>query len=381
MFAAQLVADPFRDTAGADLLTALRGKDVVIALVESYGRTAVDQPEVAAVLAAGERRLAAAGFAARSGYLTSPTAGGGSWLAQSTLLSGLWVDNQHRYDALMHSDRLTLNRAFGRAGWRTVGVMPGVILDWPEGAFFGYDRIYAAADLGYRGPNFSFATMPDQYTLSAFERLERAAADRPPLMAVIPLISSHAPWNPVPTLVDWGEVGDGSGFPAGDGAGDPADVVLHRDAARVRADYARAVGYSLTTVVSYLETYGDDDLVVVLLGDHQPAPVVTGDGREPGRAGHDPGPRPGRARPGRRLGLVGRPAAGRRRPGLADGRLPGPVPDRLQPVAAVTPGPAVPPGAPRCCRRGRRSRRTSCTWRGPGPARPPSPPASCAGSR
>jgi hypothetical protein len=82
----------------------------------------------------------------------------------------------------------------------------------------------------------------------------------------------------VPTEVDWSEVGDGSRFRAGAGAGDPADVVLHRDTTRVRVDYARAVAYSLTTLVSYVETYGDDDLVLVVLGDHQPAPVITGDG-------------------------------------------------------------------------------------------------------
>ena len=281
-FAAQMIMDQFGATPPAGLLTALRGKDVVIAFVESYGRTATEHPslapEVGPRLDDGTHRLRAAGFSSRSAYLTSPTAGGGSWLAQITLLSGLWVDNQHRYQALLATDRLTLTGAFQRAGWRTVGVMPGVILDWPEGSFFDYDRIYAAKDLGYRGPNFSFATMPDQYTLSAFERLERARADRPPLMAVIPLISSHAPWAPVPPALDWTNVGDGSGYRAVPGAGDPADVVLGRDPTRVRADYAQAIGYTIDTVVSYVETYGDDDLVVVLLGDHQPAPVITGEG-------------------------------------------------------------------------------------------------------
>ncbi|HEU0214983.1 MAG TPA: hypothetical protein VFR13_12905, partial [Jiangellaceae bacterium] len=29
---------------------------------------------------------------------------------------------------------------------------------------------------------------------------------------------------------------------------------------------------------SYVETYGDDDLVLVFLGDHQPAPIITGRG-------------------------------------------------------------------------------------------------------
>ena len=94
-------ADAFRDTPATDLLTGLRGKDVILTFVESYGRDAVEDPEfapqVGAVLDAGTRRLAAAGFASRSGFLTSPTSGGGSWLAHATLLSGLWIDNQQRY--------------------------------------------------------------------------------------------------------------------------------------------------------------------------------------------------------------------------------------------------------------------------------------------
>ena len=47
-------------------------------------------------------------------------------------------------------------------------MLPGNRRDWPEGACYGYDRIYDARNLGYQGPYFSFATMPDQYTLAAF---------------------------------------------------------------------------------------------------------------------------------------------------------------------------------------------------------------------
>jgi hypothetical protein len=56
----------------------------------------------------------------------------------------------------------------------------------------------------------------------------------------------------------------------------PAD--LYRDRARIRPAYGRSIAYSLDTLVSYLETYGDDDLVLVFLGDHQPAPIITGEG-------------------------------------------------------------------------------------------------------
>jgi hypothetical protein len=284
-FAAEAAVDAYRDTPGARLLTGLRDKDVVVVLIESYGRDAVEDPELAAgvgpVLDAGTARLRAAGYASRSAFVTSPTVGGGSWLAQSTLLSGLWINNQQRYDTLIHSDRLTLNGAFRRAGWRTVGIMPGVILDWPDGVFFDYDRIYAAKDLGYHGPRYSFAAMPDQYTLSAFEGRERSITDRPPLMAVIPLISSHAPWAPIPELVGWDEVGDGTVFEPASGSGDKPDVVWRRDVTQVRTNYRQAIEYSLSSVISYVETYGDDDLVLVFLGDHQPAPVITGQDASP----------------------------------------------------------------------------------------------------
>ena len=54
--------------------------------------------------------------------------------------------------------------------------------------------------------------MPDQYTLAAFHRLELARTGARPVMAEIDLVSSHTPWTPLPHLVDWGDVGDGSVF-------------------------------------------------------------------------------------------------------------------------------------------------------------------------
>jgi hypothetical protein len=280
--AAAASADPFGDTPGEDLLTALRGKDVIIAFVESYGRDAVEDPEfapqVGAVLEAGDHRLSAAGFASRSAFLTSPTAGGSSWLAHATLLSGLWIDNQQRYDFLPSSHRMTLTSAFHRANWRTVGVMPGNDAAWPESGPLGYDRIYDANEMGYKGPRFSWATMPDQYTLARFQRTEHTAQDRRPVMAEITLVSSHAPWEPIPRLIDWKDIGDGSVFDTMPVANDPPEAILARNPGRVRTDYRASIEYSLSSLISYVETYGDDNLVLIFLGDHQPSPIVTGQG-------------------------------------------------------------------------------------------------------
>jgi hypothetical protein len=284
-FARESAVDAYRDTPADQLLTGLRGKDVLIAFVESYGRVAVEDPRLArvvgAALGAGERRLEAAGYGTRSAFLTSPTRGGASWLSHATLQSGLNVDNQRRYQDFLGSDRFTLAAAFGRAGWRTVGVAPANNRDWPEGRVYGYDRVYDARNLGYAGPRFSFGSIPDQFTLAAFQRAERDPSGRAPVMAEIDLVSSHAPWNPIPPRVDWATIGDGTAYGTTTGAGDSPNTVYQRDADRVRGDFARSLVYSIDSLVSYVETYGGDDLVLVLLGDHQPAPIISGPGARP----------------------------------------------------------------------------------------------------
>jgi hypothetical protein len=233
-------------------------------------------PQVDAVLDAGTRRLRAAGFSCRSAFLTSPTFGGISWLAHSTLQSGLWVDNQQRYDELIGGQRLTLSDAFKRAGWRTVGDVPSNTRNWPQGrSFYHYDKIYDARNVGYRGPTFSYASMPDQYVLSAFQRRELSRTNRSPVMAEIDLVSSHTPWAPLPHLVDWRKVGDGSIFDGMPAQGEPPDVVW-RDSDRIRAGYGRSIEYTLNALVSYVQTYADNNLVLVILGDHQPATIVSG---------------------------------------------------------------------------------------------------------
>jgi hypothetical protein len=284
-FARATTQDPVGSAPAAGQLGGLRGKDVLFVFVESYGRVAVQgssfSPGVDATLDAGTRRLRAGGVGSRSAFLTSPTYGGISWLAHSTLQSGLWVDSQQRYDTLLGSSRSTLASVFGRAGWRTVSDVPANTRDWPQGAFYHYDQFYDARNVGYAGPRFGYPTMPDQYTLDAFHRLELARHPRRPVMAEIDLVTSHAPWSRTPRMVAPERVGDGSVF---DGMPQraPSKAVIWRSPERVRAAYGRSIRYSMDALVSFVRTYGDDDTVLVVLGDHQPAGIVSGR-----RAGHD----------------------------------------------------------------------------------------------
>ncbi|GHJ33407.1 hypothetical protein TPA0910_78400 [Streptomyces hygroscopicus subsp. sporocinereus] len=280
-FAKVAAVDAYGDTPGDRLLTGLRGKDVIFTFIESYGRSAIEDPRIAPgvrrTLRDATERLDKAGFAAKSGWLTSATYGGSSWLGHSTFLTGLWIDNQSRYRTVTAGDHLSLTRAFQRTGaWRTVGIMPGVQKAWPEGRFYGLDHVYDSRDLGYRGPKFSWSTMPDQYALKAFERLEHGRKHDKPLMSEIILTSSHQPWAPLPKTIPWSEIGDGSVYRAVQKAGKkPADVFT--DPTEVKTEYGKSIQYSVNSLIDYVLKYGGKNTVLVFLGDHQPLARVSGD--------------------------------------------------------------------------------------------------------
>ena len=191
--------------------------------------------------------------------------------------AGVWVDSQLRYDQLVKSDRLTLTSAFKRAGWRTVGDVPSNNRAWPEGSsFYHYDKLYDRRNVGYRGPKFSYASMPDQYVFAALQRLELAKRDRRPVFAEVDLVSSHTPWTRIPRLIDWNDVGDGSIFKSMP-VDDLTRAELFGDLHQVRAAYGQSIAYSMNALVSFVQHYGDDNLVLVVLGDHQPSKIITGE--------------------------------------------------------------------------------------------------------
>ncbi|WAU81590.1 sulfatase [Streptomyces sp. Qhu-G9] len=280
-FAKEARRDTFARTPGDQLLTDLRGKDVIFSFIESYGRSAIEDPVTApgvdATLTDKTEALTKAGYSAKSGWLTSATYGGSSWLGHSTFLSGLWISNQARYRTVTAGDHLTLTGAFKRTGaWRTVGIMPGVQKSWPEGKFYGLDNIYDSRELGYQGPKFSWSTMPDQYALSAFERLEHGKKHDKPLMSEIILTSSHQPWAPIPRTIPWDEVGDGSVYKDIEKEGKRASDVFY-DSTKVKEEYGRSIEYSVTSLIDYVVKYGNKNTVLVFLGDHQPLARVSGD--------------------------------------------------------------------------------------------------------
>jgi hypothetical protein len=285
VFANEIRHDPFRFTPANQLLTGLRGKDILLVFVESYGRVSVQgpsfSPAIDALLDEGTNRLKAAGFSARSAFVTSPGFGGISWLAHSTLQSGVWANNQRRYDQLVATNRFTLSDTFNRAGWRTINFAPADDRSWPAGSsFYHYDKLYDRHDMGYRGPGFNYAPMPDQYMFAALQRLELAKAHRRPLFAEVETVSSHMPWDRIPQIIPWRDLGNGSIFKRIPMDREPGAFWWHPKL--VKAAYLRSLEYSLNTLISFVQRYGKKNLVLVVVGDEQPLAIVSGQG-----ASHD----------------------------------------------------------------------------------------------
>lgn len=273
-FTAQLESAPME----ARSLPGLAGRNVLLTFIESYGISALENPRYSDVLlptlAEMQQRLGEHDLHVVSGMLASPIRGGQSWLAHATTLSGRWIDNQLWYRLMLDSDHSTLIDDFRATGQRTLSVMPAITLAWPEGEAYGFDEIAAAKDIAYAGPALNWVTMPDQFTL---DYTQRYLLGETPVFAQLALISSHAPWTPIlPVLDNWSSIGDGRIFAPWESAGDPPEV-LWQDIERIRDHYAWSVDYAVKVTGRWAERVVDDNTLMIVLGDHQAAPLITGD--------------------------------------------------------------------------------------------------------
>ena len=260
-------------------LARVAGAHVVILFAESYGAATYDQPRLAQALAAGRADLAAAlagtGRGAVSAFVRSPTFGGGSWLAHASLLSGVEVAEGADYDRLLAQRRETLVHRFAQAGYRTLAVMPGLRQAWPEGAFYGFDTILGASALDYRGPALGWWRIPDQFALARLDA-DLTSADGRPRLAVFPTINSHIPFRPTPPYQpDWGRMLTSDPFEPAQTA---AALAQGPDLTDLGSAYADSLAYLFKVLAGWLRLRPDLDLVLLVLGDHQPAAVVSGEG-------------------------------------------------------------------------------------------------------
>jgi len=259
-------------------LSRLAGANVFLIFVESYGVTLFEdahhferiEPRYREL----ESRLRKVGYFFSSSQIQSPTFGGGSWRAHATLLSGFHAESQHRYDALLASKRKTLVHVLKEKGYRVVAAEPGIKWYWPDGLFYGFDRIYDFEALDYDGPSMGWWKIPDQFTLYRLYKEEIARAEKP-LFVKASLIMTHIPYYPVPAYVpEWNRFDDGTAYGAG------LKSVAHdayRDLMELSTWYVAAIGYELDVLEGFLLRYVPENSLVIIVGDHQPPKLATHD--------------------------------------------------------------------------------------------------------
>lgn len=261
-------------------LAGVGGADVYLVFVESYGAVTFERSDLSARLGPVrtyfERAAQSTSRSVVSAFVESPTFGGSSWLAHISLLTGIEVRDPGVNARLMTQKRPTLVQAFARGGYRTVALMPGLWYPWPEGDFYAFDQIYTGERLDYRGPPFGWWTIPDQFTLARLEALELSPTSRRPVFVFFPTVSTHTPFAPTPPYqADWQRAL----------TPEPYDVdELERAYAQepdwmdLSPAYADAVAYDFMTLAGFLQENASRDLILIVVGDHQPPALVSGEG-------------------------------------------------------------------------------------------------------
>ncbi|HUK33732.1 MAG TPA: sulfatase-like hydrolase/transferase, partial [Vicinamibacterales bacterium] len=261
-------------------LARVQGADVYLVFLESYGAVTYDRPEFAANLASARKALEQAirdsNRSVVSAFVESPTFGGNSWLAHISLMSGVEVRDPDVNAMLMAQKRETMVTAFSRQKYRTVALMPGLWQAWPEGSFYHFDTIYGGERLDYRGPEFGWFDIPDEFALAKFDELEARRTSRAPLFMFFPTISTHTPFRPTPPYQpDWTRMLTAQPFDQPD-----LDHAFDQQAdwLDLGPSYVDAMAYTYATLSGYLRRNADRDVVLILLGDHQPPALVSGEG-------------------------------------------------------------------------------------------------------
>ncbi len=258
-----------------------RKPDIFLIFIESYGSVLYkrDDWKIAypQMLDEVQAQLEESGWHAASALTTSPTWGGGSWLAYNSALMGLTIDNQPQYlDLRRRYDNdpyPNLGRALQQEGYdfTYLSALDDTYTDtqWASlERFYGYDSVIRYEDLGYEGDGYGWGdSPPDQFTLNKTLEMMRAASDKPHFLMTITQ-GSHYPFAPQAPLVDdWHTLVDQQNDPA------EREAALAAEPPQRRINYLAAVDYQLHMIADLVQKQGDDNSLFIIVGDHQPPTV------------------------------------------------------------------------------------------------------------
>ena len=272
------IADRWRQPADSTYVRYLRRPierrvPVYIIVLESYGSVLAASPETRSryrrLMAETTDSLEAGGWEFVTGRSEAPVFGGLSWLSVSSLLTGTPVAHQPVLEALRPelSRYPHLPRVLEEAGYATATVQapvrkrPGLSVENP----YGFDRTFYLEELDYRGPQFGWGIVPDQYSLAVAHELfvER---QKEPFFLLFETVSSHAPWaeRPPPFVASATRASAyrGSSTTDRDPAFKPRSSIESRHLAHIR--------YQWRVLERYIREKAPPESLFLVVGDHQP---------------------------------------------------------------------------------------------------------------
>ena len=254
--------------------------NIYLIFVESYGSVLYKRDDYAVayreLLDALEPRYEEAGWHVATTLSTSPTWGGGSWMAYTSAMFGLHIAEHpyymtlfDQYQQLDYPDLATWLQEQGYTYYRASTLSKELNESmWDKYRnFYGVDEWIRYSDLNYVGQRYGWGPAPaDQYVVNfARDRME-ADGDGPHLFFYITQ-NSHFPWMPIPAVADdWRTIN----VPEDDQVV-PSDDEIEHD--QRRTNYLNSIDYELEYLTRFILERGTEDDIFVLVGDHQPPRV------------------------------------------------------------------------------------------------------------
>ncbi|MEX1018772.1 MAG: hypothetical protein WDZ49_03895 [Litorilinea sp.] len=270
------------DAYAYDQFTLAETPNLYLIFIESYGSVLYKRPDFRtqyAELAGITRRdLRENGWHMASALSEAPTWGGGSWLAYTSMLFGLRVENHPQYLTLLDKYALGderyphLGTYLQSQGYQFVwlSALAEQLSDrqWVRyNNFYEYDRLVRYPDLDYTGPHYGWGpSPPDQYSLGYTQANAIETHEGPSVLFFITQ-NSHFPWAPIPpVLEDWRAFLEMEE----EDEPEPVDLIEH---SALRARYMDSIVYSWEMLSEFIINQGDENGIYVIVGDHQPPRV------------------------------------------------------------------------------------------------------------
>lgn len=247
-------------------------------MIEAYGEILATwdmDPAYRLLMQRVEGRLKAAGYYARTAYSASPVHGGTSWFAISTVHTGTLIDRWEAYDALeLVGARVpSITRFFDAQGYRTYTLAPGTTDHAGLRRFdlFNHDVVVDGTMLDYDGWGYGWGRIPDQWSWMRFRR-EWFSKPQEPYYVFNMCVSTHWDWGAgVPSYVlDPATLNASRRQPPYEDPNWPKIQEAKRIGSTTRRGYFRSIDYEWRVLLDVLEADKSPDIVVAIVGDHQP---------------------------------------------------------------------------------------------------------------